>query len=109
MSGAVKVVLVTGPDAETLGELGRRLVSDRLAACVNVVGAIRSVYRWEGRVESEDEALAMVKTTEERMAELEGRIAELHPYDEPEIVCLDVTGGSASYLAWVVDAVGGRP
>lgn len=102
------MVLVTGPDPETLREIGRRVVTDRLAACVNVLDGVRSIYRWEGRVEADDESLAIVKTTAARMDELERRIGALHPYDEPEVVCLDVTGGSASYLGWVADSVGGE-
>lgn len=105
MRSEVKVVLMTGPDPETLRELGRRLVTDRLAACVNVVDGVRSIYRWRGEVESDDESLAFVKTTAARMDELERRIGELHPYEEPEVVALDVSGGSSSYLDWVAGAV----
>lgn len=105
MRSEVKVVLMTGPDPETLRELGHRLVADRLAACVNVVDGVRSIYRWRGEVETDDESLAIVKTTAARMEELERRIGELHPYEEPEVVALDVSGGSSSYLDWVAGAV----
>lgn len=101
----VRVVLVTGPDGESLAGLGRRLVEERVAACVNVLDGVRSIYRWEGRVESEDEALALIKTTTARLEELERRILTLHPYDEPEVVALEVTGGSESYLEWVATSV----
>lgn len=101
----VRVVLVTGPDGESLAGLGRRLVEERVAACVNVLDGVRSIYRWEGRVESEDEALALIKTTAARFDELERRIITLHPYDEPEVVALEVTGGSESYLEWVATSV----
>lgn len=105
MTSDLKLVLTTGPDRATLEELGHRLVSDRLAACVNVVGGLHSIYRWEGRVESEDEAMALVKTTAGRLEDLKRRISALHPYDEPEVVSLDVTGGSESYLEWLARAV----
>lgn len=101
----VYVVLVTGPNREELLALGRRTVEEELAACVNVTEGVRSVYRWEGSVEEEDEALAIAKTTGGRLDELEARVRELHPYDEPEFVALPVERGSRSYLAWVADAV----
>lgn len=101
----VYVVLVTGPDREGLLELGRRTVEEGLAACVNVTDGVRSVYRWEGQVHEEDEALAIAKTTSGRLDALEARVRELHPYDEPEFVALPVERGSPSYLAWVAEAV----
>lgn len=101
----VRVVLVTGPHREGLFDLGSKLVDERLAACVNVMGEVDSVYRWEDRVQTAGEALAIVKSTEARLPELERRIRALHPYDEPEIVALEVTGGSESYLDWVTGAV----
>lgn len=99
------VVLVTGPDPERLRELGRTLVEERLAACVNVVPGLRSVFRWEGEVQEEDEALALVKSTAARARSLQRRVRELHPYDEPEFLALPVASGSPSYLEWIVGAV----
>lgn len=105
----VCLVLVTGPDEDTLVELGRRLVGDRLCACANVVPGLTSVYRWEGDVEEDDEALALLKTTRGRVGALEARVRDLHPYDEPEFLAFDVDRGSASYLAWVAGSVRERP
>lgn len=105
--GAVHLVLVTGPDREGLLELGRAVVDERLAACANVLGGVGSVYRWEGEVREAEEGLALLKTTEGRLDALRRRVLELHPYDEPEFVALRVDRGSASYLTWVADAVGG--
>lgn len=102
---AALVVLVTGPDPGTLEELGRSLVEERLAACANLIDGVRSVYRWDGRVEEDDEALALIKTTRGRVDELEARVRELHPYDEPEVVALPVEAGSRSYLEWVASSV----
>lgn len=99
----VVVVLVTGPDVETLARLGRAVVDERLAACVNLMGGVRSIYRWRGAVEDDAEALAIFKTTAERLGSLERRITELHPYDVPEVVALPVAGGSSAYLSWVVE------
>jgi len=104
----VRVVLVTGPDDGTLVELGRTLVEERLAACVNVLGGVVSVYRWEGEVHEDRERLAVLKTTAPRLEDLTRRIRALHPYDEPEVVALPVAGGSPSYLAWVREGATGE-
>ena len=98
---AVRIVLITAPDVETASQLARTLVAERLAACVNVVPAIRSIYRWEGSVKDDAESLLVVKTRADRGEALAARVAELHPYDLPEVLELAVTGGSAAYLRWV--------
>lgn len=97
----VRVALVTAPDAETGARIGRALVEERLAACVNVVPGVRSIFRWEGAVQDEGEVLLVVKTAPERGEALAARVRELHPDDVPEVVLLPVTGGSAPYLDWV--------
>jgi len=99
--GHVVVVLVTGPDPGVLLELGRTLIEERLAACVNVTGGVRSAFRWEGRIEEADEALALLKTTAGRLEALTARVRELHPYDEPEVLALPSAGGSERYADWV--------
>lgn len=100
-----RVVLVTGPDRETLTALGRRVVEERLAACANVVGGVTSVYRWQGEVTEEDESLALIKTTGDRIEALRERVSELHPYDTPEFVALRIDAGSEDYLSWIEEAV----
>ena len=106
MSDAVvMVVFVTGPDRDTLSDLGRTIVSERLAACVNVHGEVRSIYRWEGKVADESEAMAMFKTSDDRVAELEARVRALHPYTEPEFLALEVKSGSRTYMDWVIGSV----
>lgn len=110
MDDAVVVVLVTGPDEQTLVALARRLVEAGLAACVNVIPRVRSVYRWEAEVHEDDEALAVLKTTRPRIEPLRTRIHELHPYDLPEFLVLPLEAGSDAYLRWVVNSVsGGSP
>lgn len=105
----IVVVLVTAPSAEAADRIARPLVEERLAACVNVVGPIRSLYRWEGRVQEDAERLLVVKTRRTLLDRLEVRVRALHEYDVPEVVALPVTGGSAAYLAWVLDSTdGGR-
>jgi len=97
----VRTVLVTTPDAEVGAEIARDLVASRLAACVNVIPGIRSVFRWEGAVQEETEAMLIIKTAAHRCGELAARIHDLHPYDLPEVIELAATGGSDSYLAWI--------
>lgn len=103
--GAVRVVFVTGPDADTLESVGRALVEEGLAACVNVFPGIRSVYRWDGETRVEPEALAMIKTTEGCVQAARLKIADLHPYDVPEFLAVEVAEGSPAYLRWVRESV----
>ena len=98
---AVEVVLVTAPDADAAGRLARAVVEERLAACVNVIGPVRSIYRWQGELQDDSEVLMMIKTTRERRAALAARVCELHPYDVPEVLALPASGGSEAYLQWV--------
>ena len=99
------VVLLTGPTAEALQAIGGSLVEERLAACVNVLPGVKSIYRWEGAVEESDEALAIVKTTVARLPGLEARVGELHPYELPEILAVEPDGGSIAYLDWIRESV----
>jgi periplasmic divalent cation tolerance protein len=99
---AVVVVLVTVPDEEVGTELGRRLVDERLAACVNVVTGVRSVYRWRGAVEEAGECLLVAKLRAAGLAAFRDRVVELHPYDLPEVLALPVADGLEPYLGWVV-------
>ena len=99
------VVLVTLPDAGAAAELAGALVEARLAACGNVVPGLRSVYRWEGRVHDEPEALLLLKTTRAGFEALREAVLRLHPYQVPEVLALPVEAGSASYLAWLAAQV----
>ncbi|MEX2527763.1 MAG: divalent-cation tolerance protein CutA [Gemmatimonadota bacterium] len=106
----VQVVLVTAPDTESAQSLGRAVVEEQLAACVNLIPGVHSIYRWEGSVETDDEVLLLVKTTRSRLDALIHRVHDLHPYDLPEVLALPVTAGLEGYLAWVGDETraGGR-
>lgn len=95
------IVLTTLPaDADGPG-FGRKLVEERLAACVNLLPVMESVFRWEGRVEQDTERQIIVKTSRERVAALWDRIRELHPYEVPEFLVLPVHDGSDAYLRWL--------
>ena len=96
------VVLITAPnDPETAKRLARTLVEERLAACVNLVPGLTSVYRWKGEVVEDAEVLLIAKTTEDRLPELMTRVPELHPYEVPEVLALEVGAGHPPYLEWV--------
>jgi periplasmic divalent cation tolerance protein len=98
------VVLVTVP-ADAADTLATALVESRLAACVNALPRVRSTYRWEGHVERADEVLLLVKSMVGAFDALSERVAALHPYDNPEVVALPVSGGRAAYLDWVRESV----
>ena len=97
----VHVVLVTAPDAEVGARLARVVVEERLAACVNVVPGVRSIYRWQGAVQDDAEVLLVMKTRADRVDALGARVRELHPNVLPEVIALAAAGGSPDYLAWV--------
>ncbi len=99
------LVLCTCPDEETARRIAAALVGEGRAACVNIVGPVRSVFSWKGEVCDESELLLMAKTTEAAYAALEARIAELHPYDVPEVIAAPVTAGARAYLDWVANSV----
>jgi periplasmic divalent cation tolerance protein len=99
------VVLSTFPDAETAARIARVLVDERLAACANLVAAVRSIYRWQGAIQDDAESLAIIKTTADRYPALATRIAELHPYEVPEIIALPLADGHPPYLAWLAGQV----
>jgi periplasmic divalent cation tolerance protein len=95
------VVLVTAPNAEVAGALAHAVVGEKLAACVNIVPGLRSIYRWQGKLCDDQEVLCLVKTRRGLFPALRQRIVALHPYDVPEVIALPVVDGSAPYLAWV--------
>ncbi|MGZ3440920.1 MAG: divalent-cation tolerance protein CutA [Polyangia bacterium] len=100
------VVLVTVPNAETAEKLGDALVGERLAACVNIVGGVRSIYRWQGKIEKDAELLCLCKSTRAQFEKLRARVVELHPYELPEVVALPIAVGHAPYLDWITASVG---
>ncbi|MDX1624073.1 MAG: divalent-cation tolerance protein CutA [Gemmatimonadota bacterium] len=103
----VRLVLTTCPDEAVARSLALALVEERLAACGNVVPGIASIYRWKGSIETEGEALLLLKTTAGRVPALSERLGELHPYDVPELLELEVERGATAYLRWVVEETGG--
>jgi periplasmic divalent cation tolerance protein len=100
-SNEVLLVLTTLPDREAASLLAQALIEEKAAACVNILGACTSVYRWQGAIENAEEIPLLIKTTASRYAALEATIRRLHPYELPEIIAVPVARGLPGYLDWV--------
>jgi periplasmic divalent cation tolerance protein len=102
----MRLIIVTAPK-EAAPELGRQIIEERLAACVNIIPSVRSIYLWGKRIVDEDEAMMFFKTTDDRAADLTKRIKELHEYEVPEVISIHVRDdeGNPSYLDWVREVV----
>jgi periplasmic divalent cation tolerance protein len=100
---AFKLILVTTPDLKIARRLARAALAARLIACANLVPKLESHYRWQAKLERSAEVLIIMKTTAARVAALEKLIVAKHPYDTPEFVVLNLTGGAKKYLAWLAE------
>ena len=103
---ACVIVLTTMPSEDGALQFAATLVEERLAACVNGLPEMRSIYRWEGRVQQNAEHQVVIKTTTARLSALRTRLEALHPYDVPELIEISVSDGGEAYLNWVGDSVG---
>jgi periplasmic divalent cation tolerance protein len=101
----VLIVLSTAP-AKDGAHIARTLVEDKLVACVNILPNVTSIYRWKDDIQEDEEVLCVMKTTDDKYAALAERIAEIHPYDIPEIIAFPIERGSNSYLDWVKGQLG---
>ena len=101
-----RLVLTTASSPEESRKIARALVESRLAACVNIVPKIESVYRWEGKVEEAQEYLLLIKTTAAAFSSVREKIQQIHSYDLPECISLLVEDGSVAYLNWIEESVG---
>ncbi len=101
--GEVRLVVTTCPDEELGEAIVRSLVEERLAACGNIVTGVRSIFWWQGKVDNDSECLVLLKTHTSRLDQLACRLEELHPYDVPELLALEVDRGAIAYLDWVVE------
>jgi len=99
------LVLSTFPDAETARRVGRTVIEEKLAACVNILPQIESIYRWKEKIETSSEVLALLKSTTWKYQLLEARILELHPYEVPEIISIRIDSGNLEYLRWIEQSV----
>ncbi len=100
MSEAI-IVMVTCASSPEAEKLANQLLKERLVACVNIAGRIRSLFHWEGTVARESESLLLMKTTRERWDDLSRRVKELHPYEVPEVIAMPIMVGNPDYLDWV--------
>ena len=105
MTSALVVFCTCGTPEEAL-RIAHSLVEERFAACVNILPQMRSVYRWQGLVEDAQETLLVIKTSSDRLPELRERVSQLHSYEVPEILAVEVADGAPAYLAWLLDQVG---
>ena len=92
------LVLTTLPNSDAAVELAKAVVDERLAACANLMPAVRSIYRWQGKLHDENEVIVLMKTRQEHFERLKARILELHPYEVPEVLAIPVEQGYAAYL-----------
>ncbi len=99
------MVFLTAADGAEAGRLAELLVEKHLAACVQILPEIESVYRWQGRVERQPEVLLLVKTTRAKFADLEREVRAVHSYETPELVAVPITAGSIPYLQWLTDSL----
>jgi periplasmic divalent cation tolerance protein len=100
-----KLVLTTAGSREEGQRIAHALVERRLAACVNIVPQIESIYRWKEKLEAADECLLLIKTTTSAFEHVRDAIRELHSYELPECICVDIEDGSAEYLKWISESV----
>lgn len=101
---AILLCLCSCPDATSAEQLAGALVGERLAACINIVPGLRSVFRWQGSVQRESEVLLLIKTTRSRYPALQARLPQLHPYELPELLAVESVFGLPAYLQWVVES-----
>jgi periplasmic divalent cation tolerance protein len=102
----MRVILVTAGSEELAVVIARALVDERLAACVNIVGPVRSIYRWRDGVEDDREYLLIIKTRALLYMKVETRVRELHTYEVPEVLALNADRGSPPYIQWMLDSTG---
>jgi periplasmic divalent cation tolerance protein len=100
-----QLILCSCPDEETAINIAENIVAQRLAACVNVLPTVYSVFHWQDNVESAKENLVMIKTTAEKYTALENVIMSLHPYEVPEIIAIDISNGLPEYLKWIESSI----
>src|SRR5271157_2992929 len=102
------VIFCTVPNEETASLIAERLVGDKLAACVNIVPGIKSIYTWKGQVCRDSELLCVIKSRASLFADIEKAIREVHPYEVPEIISLPIGEGHGAYMRWIVDSTAGE-
>ena len=103
MSKTIVLALSTFPDRETAQRIANQLVTEKFAACANIMPAIESIYRWKEKIETGNETLVLFKVSEDRQSEFQEKLRSLHPYEVPEIIFIPVSSGLPEYLSWVIE------
>lgn len=103
IESSYQLLLTTCPDSEIAETIARALVGDRLAACVNILPPMQSIFRWRGQIEAGREQLLLIKVRTVDYPKVEARVSELHPYELPEIIAIPIVHGLPAYLAWIDD------
>jgi periplasmic divalent cation tolerance protein len=103
MAEQILLAVSTFPDAATARRISNQLVTEKFAACANILPGVESIYRWEGKVETAAETLALFKLSEDRQSAFQEKLRSLHPYEVPEIIFASVSGGLPEYLGWVTE------
>jgi periplasmic divalent cation tolerance protein len=106
MADTILLALSTFPNAEIAHRISNQLVSERLAACANILPSVESIYRWKGKIESANETLVLFKVSGDRQSVFQDKLRSVHPYDVPEIIFLPVANGLPEYLQWVEENCG---
>ena len=101
MAAKILLALSTFPDPETAHRISNQLVTEKFAACANILPAVESIYRWKEKIETAAEVIVLFKTTQDRQKAFQEKLRSLHPYDVPEIIFMSVTNGLPEYLQWV--------
>ena len=104
MAAKILLALSTFPDLETARRISNQLVTEKFAACANILPAVESIYRWKGKIETASEAIVFFKTTPDRQTAFQEKLRSLHPYDVPEIIFMSVTDGLPEYVRWVIES-----
>jgi periplasmic divalent cation tolerance protein len=100
----ISAVMITTPDIKTAESLATLLVENHLAACVNIIPGLLSIYKWEGKLNKDSECLLIAKTASSNLEELVNAVKANHPYTQPEIIAWEIDGGSPAYLEWVISS-----
>jgi periplasmic divalent cation tolerance protein len=106
MAGKILLALSTFPDAETARRVSNQLVTEKFAACANILSAVESIYRWREKIETGSETLVLFKLSKDGQTAFQEKLQSLHPYDVPEIIFLPISSGLPDYLRWVADNCG---
>jgi periplasmic divalent cation tolerance protein len=106
MAEQILLAISTFPDAEAADRIAHTLIEEKFAACANIIPTVHSIYRWKDKVETAGEVIVFFKTTLDRQAAFQEKLRSLHPYEVPEIICVNIDTGSPDYLRWVIENCG---